>query len=191
MNPIESNPAPAFASSYSPNVRWTNSKLVRQFFVSSSVRPYCNHVFFHKFFAVNVVPVLSHHIVGVFSDCSKKQVTRIAAWRVVAFVKHSLSFWDWSFFQLPHDSSGDFVFSVPPHDSISLGGSCPRPRPTFIWRLLNNFIPKSFLLAWKIQKRQELHSLVMLFTPSFASADPASSGKDVSVAHVKQLSTET
>lgn len=87
----------------------------------------------------------SGRIKAIIKVCSQKQMTRVAARRVVAFVKNVHSFWNRTFSEYPSNPRCNLAFCEPRlENSISVFGAKSGKRPTLIVGIDLNPIPKSF-----------------------------------------------
>lgn len=88
-------------------------------------------------------PSFSHHIVRIFSKCSEKQMCRIYANRVVAFVQDILTFRDWSIvYQITRAMRPDVTggFRAPSHGTVAATSfsTCPNPARRTLFNLCKN-----------------------------------------------------
>lgn len=91
-------------------------------------------------------PAFSHHIVRIFSKCSKKQMRRIYANRIVAFMQNILTFWDRSIvYQVTSAMRSNIArrFRTPSHGTVTATGFSTNPNPAR--RAFFNFGKKSLL----------------------------------------------
>lgn len=94
----------------------------------------------------NYKSTLRNAIIGVVGLSSKKQMIRIAARRIIAFVKNLHSWWDRSVFQSPRKAMGqNWSTSMGPNPTVTIVGAIVSdPRPTFTGFAFSNLLPKSF-----------------------------------------------
>ena len=75
------------------------------------------------------MPALSIHIVHIVTVCTEKEVIRINAWRIVAFVEDIHALWNFAIGQFPDNSMGDAVLSADTYSAIIkvTAGTLPDP----------------------------------------------------------------
>lgn len=82
------------------------------------------------------------HTVILLRAC--KKMLRIAAWWIIALMKHAQTFWNWANKHLESYAMRVNPFPVAANNSISLaGGACPDPAT--IWAIFVNVFPEAIL----------------------------------------------
>lgn len=81
------------------------------------------------------------HVLHVFPVCSKPQVVRVTAWRIIASVKDTQALWNWTVNNLPHYTMGQ-RFSLASiafnHNTVAAFILVAHPRPTAFRSPLNH-----------------------------------------------------
>ncbi len=162
-------------------------------FVLRHFSPKSNY-FFHLFVAKLVVwawtpATFCYHISRVVCVCSKKQMIRVNAWRIIALVKHAKTIWNSSPMDHPRNSvRGCGNVAVFSNDSVFGFASRWNPKPAFSkfrsmcwnWSELLNLFPKSRKYGFGKTLRYEkskysvvLHFKSVLICHAFGCANSA------------------
>lgn len=89
-----------------------------------------------------LLAALGYAALSVIQRCSYKQMGRITARRIVAFVTHKKIPNNMTKCQFVRDTMGKSGFSISPHSSIASLAFIPNPRPTFRWFTHSHSRPK-------------------------------------------------
>lgn len=98
--------------------------------------------------AMSISALLSffcYHVVNVVSLSTKKQMIRIAAWRIVAFVETVKPIWNGTKVKFIRDAMRKACFPTMTDFAIAKGMLCARPKPTFIPSARLDVFPESNL----------------------------------------------
>lgn len=137
-----------------------------------------------KFFVMNFIPTLFHHVLRVVFFCSKEQVVRVAALWVIATVKNKQTVRNRTILNLPCNSWGNFGFSIQPKPSVSQRGRAPGPYPAHFMGSNLNLGPESFRHRNKSSRVcYFLHSPVLFDRPSLGRSYSGSAGQNMGITH--------
>lgn len=99
--------------------------------ITSVISPYSLHLFLCQLISPPAFLISIVHVLDMFP---KKQVTRVYAWRCIAFMKYTLTIRDGSYIQFPRYSMGANDLSFGSDMSVSILVPAPTPQPTTaIW----------------------------------------------------------
>ncbi len=91
-----------------------------------------------------VLSSLTRAVTLVVSVSPKKKMSRIAAWWIVAFVKHIEASIKLAMTKQISHAMGHVVVPLVPEQAVTLlHSACRFPRPTLLWSALGNVAPKS------------------------------------------------
>lgn len=114
---------------------------------NSSVRPDLTNMMVFKFGPSVLHPLarsasaFTHSVPIIIAICSQKQMRRVAARTIIAFVKDAKAVWNWAFGKFKSSSMRSHNFFLPSKLTVAVPART-HPRPTFIWRPLLHFCPK-------------------------------------------------
>lgn len=163
--------------SYLPNVPWgdlvNQSKMPR-----TSIRsPDFQNLLLGKFLVVKVLPSFLNHVVAIVKHCSKKQMVRVAASGVVAFMKDLGSWGHGDKTKYPSHPWGNQGFPAEIKSSIPLLAFARDPRPARIHCSHLDLFPKPLSDWFTVFSISDcLHHAVVFFWASLAGPSSRSSG---------------
>ncbi len=142
---------PSFSSSNVANIGNRESKFTSQTWCRLAVFTLATHasyIFFcYPCLMMGDTPNLNPSsffitVIVVVFFCSDKKMIRIAAPRIVTFVKHAKTFWNWTVFNLPNKSMGVVIFPPVHENSMPKMSNSTSPLPATVKSFTVDLKPK-------------------------------------------------
>lgn len=163
--------SPTVASNYSPDCALSYSVQAGQTSLAESTlsvlgSDFNNHPFVKFRFAVSTapwwvtaMPSFAHHVLSVIGPSTEKEMRRINASRVIAFVKHTEAIWNWAVYQLPRKAVCKMICQFKSKLTIPTSVWASNPRPTIVESSLLDVTPETINRISPIENSRRLAAL--------------------------------